>query len=189
MKKLGVVIYVTPEVMQKGALVSILTRKVPAEEFESRFPAPKAPQKIAGAPTAERQWYGVVTGPVNMVYFEVPDDGSYTYRFRSAPVNGRAEDNVSERVLTVGGIVYDADGREQNYIDFGVERGHEIIGNQLSLSSLESANIAEDFGIDPSTCPLEGGVRVCIPDTDALLARSAYVARSSGTEVGHPWER
>lgn len=189
MDKLGVVIYVTPEVMQKGAVVSVMTRKVPVAEFEARYPAPGTPPDIPGAPEAERQWHGTVTGPVNMVYFEIPDDGSYTYTFRSVPVNGTAAANVLERVLTIGGIAYSADGRDLNYVDFGIERGHEITGELLNLSVVESANTAEDFEMDPNTCPSEGGVRVCVPDDEALLKRAAYVARASGTEVSHPWER
>lgn len=187
MDKLGVVIYVTPEVMKKGAVVSVMTRKVPVAEFETRYPAPDTPPNVPGAPKALRQWYGTVTGPVNMVYFEIPDDGSYTYRFRAVPVDGAAAATVLERVLSIGGTSYDVDGRDMNYVEFGLNRGHEIV--ELKSARAWMANEL-DYSDSDLACSETGGVRVCIPTEQALQKRADALTRSTPSVGGaSPWAR
>lgn len=185
MDKLGVVIYVTPEVMKKGAVVSVLTRKVPAAEFETRYPAPDTPPDIPGAPKAERQWHGTVTGPVDMVFFEIPDDGSYTYRFRAVPVDGEAAATVLESVLSIGGTSYDVDGRDMNYVEFGLNRAHEIVSLPANRAWISEPSYYED---DQLICTEGVGVRVCSPTEDGLQARAVYLTHTTPSIEGRsPW--
>ncbi|MDD7973799.1 hypothetical protein [Roseinatronobacter alkalisoli] len=186
MERLGVVIYVTAEVVERGGVVSILTRKVPVDEFEARYPVPETPTEIVGAPRAARQWYGTVNGAVNMVYFEIPDDGSYTYRFRSVPRDGVAEVDVPERVLTIGGISYDADGQDSSYFDFGLIRAHEIAQLDSARAWIPRPGAYTDEDL---VCQDGYGVRVCVPTEDGLKARAEYLTKSSpGIRGKTPWE-
>ncbi|MGL5009090.1 MAG: hypothetical protein ACRC6I_04360 [Paracoccaceae bacterium] len=185
--RLGVVIYVTPEVIEKGAVVSIMTRQVPVDEFEARYPVPETPPDIPGAPAATRQWYGTVSGPVNMVFFDIPDDKSYSYQFRSLPVDGTAQANVSERVLTVGGISLDAEGRDTSYDEFGLNRAHEIA--QLDVARAWVPDIS-DYESQDIVCQDGSGVRVCMPTLSALEARADYLTKSTPDVDGRaPWEQ
>lgn len=187
MNKLGVVIYVTDEVMEKGGVIGILTRKVPAAEFAAQYPATDNETEIPGAPEAERRWHGTATGPVTIVYLEVPDDNDYTYRFRAVPRNGVAADTVAERVLSVGGTSIAADGTDLAYAEFGLIRAHEIPGLTTALAWVPLSGDYPEAVVD---CLGMAGLRVCTPNHAALVAQAEYLSPSTPSVAPrHPWER